>query len=209
MALQSSGQISLNEIHIEAGGTTGTQASINDSDIRGLISATSGSEMEFSDWYGASSALSTHSMTSGIDSTPYWYELGYTFSSPGGGASYGSMSPTSITWLISGVDIAMAQQNWGSGNGHTGDLPNKGIRLRLKRSNSAPTTSQSAFTSLTISGPSQTSQSGSFTTRSETLATSSASFSYNVNGFSEWRWLSPTYWWFGSTTSNAYTLTFA
>lgn len=58
MALQSSGQITLDEIHVEAGGTTGTLASINDADIRGLLSPTpaSGSEMEFSDWYGASGA---------------------------------------------------------------------------------------------------------------------------------------------------------
>lgn len=54
MALQSSGQISLNEIHIEAGGTTGTEASINDSDIRGLISKSSGAAMNFAEWYGAS-----------------------------------------------------------------------------------------------------------------------------------------------------------
>lgn len=56
MALQSSGQISLDDIHVEAGGTTSTLAAINDSDIRGLIGATSESEMEFSDWYGASGA---------------------------------------------------------------------------------------------------------------------------------------------------------
>ena len=55
MALQSSGQISLNDIHIEAGGSSGTQAGINDSDIRGLIGASSASEMEFADFYGASS----------------------------------------------------------------------------------------------------------------------------------------------------------
>ena len=35
MPLQSSGSISLNEIHIEAGGTSATQASLDDSDIRG------------------------------------------------------------------------------------------------------------------------------------------------------------------------------
>lgn len=58
MALQSSGQITLDDIHVEAGGTTGTQASINDADIRGLVGATSGSEMQFSDWYGASSGAS-------------------------------------------------------------------------------------------------------------------------------------------------------
>lgn len=55
MALQTSGAISLNDIHVEAGGTTGTQASINDTDIRGLISKSSGSQMAFNEWYGASS----------------------------------------------------------------------------------------------------------------------------------------------------------
>ena len=54
MALQTSGAISLNDIHVEAGGTTGTQASINDSDIRDMISKSSGAQMSFSEWYGAS-----------------------------------------------------------------------------------------------------------------------------------------------------------
>ena len=53
MALQSSGAISLNEIHIEAGGSSGSQATINDSDIRGLIGKGSGAQMSFSEWYGS------------------------------------------------------------------------------------------------------------------------------------------------------------
>ena len=64
MALQSSGSISLNEIHIEAGGTSGTQASINDSDIRALIGKSSGATMSFSEWYGASAAL-TETLSNG------------------------------------------------------------------------------------------------------------------------------------------------
>lgn len=62
MALQSSGQISLNDIHIEAGGSSGTLCSINDSDIRGLNAASgytiptgSGTAIDFGDFYGASS----------------------------------------------------------------------------------------------------------------------------------------------------------
>lgn len=64
MALQTSGAISLNQIHTEAGGTSGTQASLNDSDIRGLISKASGVQMSFNEWYGASAA--THTITQGI-----------------------------------------------------------------------------------------------------------------------------------------------
>lgn len=54
MALQSSGTISLNDIHVEAGGSSSASATINDTDIRGLISKGSGAAMSFSEWYGAS-----------------------------------------------------------------------------------------------------------------------------------------------------------
>ena len=64
MALQTSGAISLNQIHVEAGGTSGTTASLNDSDIRGLneasgktINNTSGTTIDFDDFYGASNAV--------------------------------------------------------------------------------------------------------------------------------------------------------
>ena len=59
MALPSSGTLSLNQIHVEAGGSSGTSASINDSDIRGLISKGSGVTMSFSEWYGASSGTTS------------------------------------------------------------------------------------------------------------------------------------------------------
>ena len=63
MPVPSSGAISLNQFHIEAGGTSGTQCSINDSDIRALISKGSGATMSFSEWYGASSGPSSFSRT--------------------------------------------------------------------------------------------------------------------------------------------------
>ena len=59
MPLTNSGAISLNDIHVEAGGSSGTTASINDSDIRGLINKASGATMSFSEWYGASAAYYT------------------------------------------------------------------------------------------------------------------------------------------------------
>ena len=54
MTLPSSGTLSLNAIHIEAGGSSGTSCSINDSDIRALIGKGSGASMSFHEWYGAS-----------------------------------------------------------------------------------------------------------------------------------------------------------
>lgn len=65
MPLQSSGQISLNDLHVEAGGTSSTQCSMNDSDIRGLVSASANSQMTFSSFYGASAATTVLSGNSG------------------------------------------------------------------------------------------------------------------------------------------------
>ena len=57
MALQTSGAISLNDIHVEAGGGSGTSATINDTDIRGLIGKGSGAQSSFNEYYGASSGV--------------------------------------------------------------------------------------------------------------------------------------------------------
>ena len=54
MTLPSSGALSLNQIHIEAGGTSGTTVGINDADVRALISKSAGTQMSFNEWYGAS-----------------------------------------------------------------------------------------------------------------------------------------------------------
>lgn len=54
MALQTSGQISLDDIHVEAGGTTLTEVSLNDSDVRDLINKAAGSQNAISEYYGAS-----------------------------------------------------------------------------------------------------------------------------------------------------------
>ena len=71
MALQTSGAISLNDIHIEAGGSSGTQASINDADIRNLISKASGAQMSFSEWYGASAGPTLQYTSFGTQHIPF------------------------------------------------------------------------------------------------------------------------------------------
>jgi len=64
VALQTSGVISLNDIHVEAGGTSGTSVGINDSDVRGLTGASSGASSSFNSFYGTSSAW-TRTLTVG------------------------------------------------------------------------------------------------------------------------------------------------
>lgn len=80
MALQTSGAISLNQIHVEAGGSSGTQASINDTDIRDMIGKGSGAQASFSEYYGASSgpvALGVVNVTAGLFSDKIGDFYGY------------------------------------------------------------------------------------------------------------------------------------
>ena len=67
MALQTSGAISLNDIHIEVNGTSGTTCSINDADIRGLIDKGRGAQRSFNEIYVASNI--THIVASGGSTT--------------------------------------------------------------------------------------------------------------------------------------------
>ena len=72
MALPTSGALTLDAIHVEAGGTTGTTCSLNDTDIRGLnaasgktINSTLGTTIDFDDFYGASVTVATDLTASG------------------------------------------------------------------------------------------------------------------------------------------------
>ena len=69
MALQSSGAISLNDIHVELGATSSTTVSLNDSDVRSLAGVSSGA-IDFADFYGASAqafSTTTIGITEGDD----------------------------------------------------------------------------------------------------------------------------------------------
>ena len=90
MALQTSGAISLNDIHVESGGSSGTTVSLNDSDVRGLtaasgytINATSGTTIAIGSFYGASGTPSW-TVTEGQSGSSIF----------GHNASVGSISPT-------------------------------------------------------------------------------------------------------------------
>ena len=80
MPLQSSGQISLDDIHVEAGGSTGTEASLNDTDIRGLISKADGAANSFSEYYSASGA--SYSVTPSATSVMEGESITVNFTAP-------------------------------------------------------------------------------------------------------------------------------
>lgn len=60
-------------MHIEAGGSSGTQASLNDADIRDMIGKASGAQMSFNEWYGASASYLDTTSTAPYGGKPYEY----------------------------------------------------------------------------------------------------------------------------------------
>lgn len=107
MALPTSpSSISLNEIHIEAGGASGTTASINDADIRSLIGKGDGVTMSFNEWYGASGYLDTQTVTVGYAPGSQYAPAFYGYFSPNIGSVsdgtsnlYGGATILGLYWL--------------------------------------------------------------------------------------------------------------
>lgn len=65
MPLPSSGTLSLNQIHIEVGGSSGSQCSLGDSDISSLIGYGTSQQKSISNYYGASAGPSLQYTTYG------------------------------------------------------------------------------------------------------------------------------------------------
>jgi hypothetical protein len=122
--LQSSGQITLDEIHVEAGGTTSTEATVNDTDIRGLISAASASEMEFADFYGADGSGGggggggvSEGLSSSLDSVT------------GQNASWSTRTVDISAYANEDVKLVFIYTNGTTGTSYQGDLQLDDIRL--------------------------------------------------------------------------------
>lgn len=138
MPLQSSGQISLNDLHVEAGGTSGTQASMNDTDIRGLLNVSANSQMTFSGFYGASSSILTTTITVGT-----WRLKAQ--------VSYGFLAV-----LNTGSASSRAFPTKNNGNallyGLTGFYNGTNWSLSMSMTNVGTDTSNSGFNTVTVNG---------------------------------------------------------
>lgn len=149
MALQTSGAISLNQIHVEAGGSSGTQASINDSDIRAMIGKASGATSSFSNFYGASSDwTSTVTVASFPTANGKIQQYGYQKTTISGNTiTSGSLSDTTIN-TFSNRQISSIM--WSSTNQVIftifGNLSNSGW-TRIKINNGSYYRSSATFTS--------------------------------------------------------------
>ena len=103
MALPASGNsLSLNQLHIEAGGTSGTTCSLNDADIRDIINVSAGGSQNIQQYFGQSAQLLGDTET--VSGTNTGGVASQTFSFPGG---------------VSNHDvILLAHFNYGDTTGH-------------------------------------------------------------------------------------------
>ena len=118
MTLPSSGSpISMNQMHTEVGGTSGTTVSMNDPDIRVLTKKALNAQSSFNAFFGISGGfvsvmgvggdVHTSSSTSNyITTTTTRRFRGFTASAEGGGqGTYGTLSPTSNSSFLGGNAI--------------------------------------------------------------------------------------------------------
>ena len=133
MAVPSSGQISLNDFHVEAGGTSGSACTLNDADIRGLISKGENAAMNFEEWYGASALVHSTTMVAGYSAQQYVTISGYGTSVAGD-----SLGDDSITSICGQSGVTITQ------------LDNVNLNLRLGLSKSSATFSNSGWTTMKV-----------------------------------------------------------
>jgi hypothetical protein len=173
--IPTSGAISLNQMHTEVGGASGSIVSINDADIRALISKGSGATMSFNEWYGASSSLDSQSLTVGTYS-PYYYYTGTYYGAgrnlPANTWRYGSMSDGTSDWagqyLYHAVYSATTSPAGGSGSRPT-------FRVAVRGINNA----NSGWNTVTANG--------------QTFSRTSMAFVNTGQGYSQWIYTYPSY----------------
>lgn len=135
MPVTSSGIITLDDLHVEAGGTTGTECSFNDSDIRDMIGKGSGAQASMSEYYGASSTIWTHTDLPIYGTWRSAYGSGYGDDRNFNASNYswgmrGQQSTTTTSILLSGkmidltssgaVDLSLAYDVTMEAQTHTG-----------------------------------------------------------------------------------------
>ena len=152
MALATSGALTLDQIHVEAGGTTGTTCSLNDSDIRGLISKGSATQMSFNEWYGASSGFSiTNTVGAGYASFVSYRYRGFAVdNSLLNGGPYGSLSSRQNSNFLGNNDIDLLT-NIAATSSFPFSSKNGRMLLRVGNTNSIPNNNNS-FESMTVNG---------------------------------------------------------
>lgn len=152
MALPTSGALSLDAMHVEAGGTTNTTVSLNDTDIRGLISKGSATQMSFNEWYGASSGFSiTNTVGAGTGVFVTYKYRGFAVDNALlNGGPYGSLSSRQNSNFFGNNDIDLLT-NIAALSGTPFNSKNGRMLIRVGTTSSVANNND-AFESMTVNG---------------------------------------------------------
>lgn len=197
MALPTTGPISLNQIHVEAGGTTGTEASMNDSDIRGLLNAAANSQMTFSGFYGASATIGeiargNSSYSAGDAYTPAVHKLENVLHTPTlqFGQPYVTNTPT---FTMNNRNTQFMRLGWGPAGLFLDLFDLSSSATSESQSNTAGVPANSGFTTMKLKNSSGTVVKNK--TRSSATYSANASTGYNTTQYrfySRWVWTDST-----------------
>lgn len=201
MALQTSGAISLNDMNVEANNPyhSGSNTSINDADIRGLIGKASGATMSFNEWYGASNSLETQTVNVGYQAggtyTPSFYGTGFSGIAIMNNSLRDTGTCTDGTLAVRSNKYIVNLRYQGSGS--TG-------QVFLQIMNDGQNITNAGFTTMNIAGTNYSRSSATFSHSTGTGAGTSA----GQSSFTSWNWSSSSNP-FGTTTGVNKTVTFS
>ena len=140
MATPSSGAISLDQINVEAGGSSGSTISINDVQIRFLDSKSANATSSFDDFYGieAGGGIMSVGGTVTTTSSTVNYQTTFTTTANRGflestSSGYGSITNNTISNFLGGYEINVFRNFSRTQTGQKSNWPSFGIASYLWR----------------------------------------------------------------------------
>ena len=166
MAITASGAISLNDLHVEAGGTSGSTCSFNDTDIRDILEKSSGASHSLGDYYskkapftgsGTVGATNVYNAGSEYVAASNQRYRGYNSNTYGSnlpsGTSYGSLSPIQDSdYLSNNQVIALASNANNNTSGSITATVTTQLRVRNISGSAQNINSDANFKKLIING---------------------------------------------------------
>lgn len=153
MATPSSGAISLDQMNVEAGGSSGSTVSINDSQIRFLDSKSANATSSFNDFYGIEAGGGIMSVGGNVTTTSETvnYQTIFTttanrgFLGTGSTSDYGSITNNTISNFLGGYEIQVFRNFSRTVTGSSSTGPELQLSVN-PGTGTAPANSNSSFT---------------------------------------------------------------
>lgn len=157
MATPSSGTISLDQINVEAGGSSGSTISINDVQIRFLDSKSANATSSFDDFYGIEAGGGIMSVGGTVTNTSSTSNYTTTFTTTANRgflesttSGYGSITNNTISNFLGGYEINVFRNFSRTQTGQNPTGPRLELQVTYGAGNTAPPNTNASFTKLLI-----------------------------------------------------------